>query len=621
MAQSIDEILANENVTIDYICKLIECNKLGKEEVMKNDKVKNKIYALLKNSDFSYSDIRNIVSTFGVKECIENLDIDKMMDSNNSYRYFVALNELDNKIILNTAAKNEKYYNHFMERADACFSILSNSNYDDIKAIVDKVNNSKEIPKYFNEFLSGISSNAVEQLVKEDLRDDVLTSIVRNSSTELKQQFISKNPKALHLYKDLNVKQLVNEGIEFPTEILKQETFFEELKGKDFVEFRRNMNRLFSKNYSQELEKRIKDYQENIISEYDSETKMFKEYSKFDSREKLRELDNSKSTYILDDSVKYDMHKYIDDKEKLKEVLQKATSDKLSAVIVDRLFSDTKNNVEININEMLRYNGKLSENERALDDKKTAFYNNIKSIDTLTSDEKLAIYNSVKDENMIGELYNDISALRNLSYKKISESLYKSKDNSEDLSFDETQRNDTTTYKLNGKPFNMLVRSLRGKYKEETNNKNSSYSLISSSNMKVFDEEGYIYGYDSIDYESIVNVYECDSFSLNTEDKNVTDRPNRIMTPEEITDSDSGYSEINIKNKINEKYDGKSTKGKYKEMKPSYILALDKANPELVEESKRLNIPLVVVDRVKYKDRQVNYKYKEDEVKYDIDIN
>ena len=167
----------------------------------------------------------------------------------------------------------------------------------------------------------------------------------------------------------------------------------------------------------------------------------------------------------------------------------------------------------------------------------------------------------------------------------------------------------------------MLVRSLRGKYKEETNNKNSSYSLISSSNMKVFDEEGYIYGYDSIDYESIVNVYECDSFSLNTEDKNVTDRPNRIMTPEEITDSDSGYSEINIKNKINEKYDGKSTKGKYKEMKPSYILALDKANPELVEESKRLNIPLVVVDRVKYKDRQVNYKYKEDEVKYDIDIN
>lgn len=621
MAQSIDEILANENVTIDYICKLIGCNKLGKDEVMRNDKAKDKIYALLKNSDFSYSDIRNIVSTFGVKECIENLDIDKMMDSNNSYRYFVALNELDNKIILNTAAKNEKYYNHFMERADACFSILGNSNYDDVKAIVDKVNNSKEIPKHFNEFLSGISSNAMEQLVREDLRDDVLTSIVRNSSTEIKQQFISKNSKAVHLYKDLNVRQLVNEGIEFPTEILKQETFFEELKGKDFVEFRRNMNRLFSKNYSQELEKRIKDYQENIISEYDPETKMFKGYSKFDSREKLRKLDNSKSTYILDDSVKYDMYKYIDDKEKLKEVLQKATSDKLSAVIVDRLFSDTKNNVEININEMLRYNGKLSENERVLDDKKTAFYNNIKSIDALTSDEKLAIYNSVKDENMIGELYNDISALRNLSYKKISESLYKSKDNSEDLSFDETQRNDTTTYKLNGKPFNMLVRSLRGKYKEETNNKNSSYSLISSSNMKVFDEEGYIYGYDSISCDSIVNVYEGDSFSLNTEDKNVTDRPNRIMTPEEITDSDSGYSEINIKNKINEKYDGKSTKGKYKEMKPSYILALDKANPELVEESKRLNIPLVVVDRVKYKDRQVNYKYKEDEVKYDIDIN
>lgn len=620
MEQTIEEMLSDENIDVQKICELINSNNINKAEILSNDKFKEKIYNELNKSYFDYSSLRSLVNTFGAQSCIENMDIDKLMDNSNSYRFFVVLNEADSKIVLNTVANNEKYYNHFFKNIDSCFSILGDSNKEDVKNIIEKINNSGEVPDKFDNFISGVPTSSLKDIIKEDLNDEILVNIVKNSTSEIKQDFISNHPKAVYLYKNLNVEDLINKDIEFPKDILKQKAFFEKIKKQDLVDFRRNINRIYNKNYSFELEKRVKDYEDSIINEYNPETKMFNIYSKYLSRDKLEEMDMSKSDFVLDDSLKYDIHKYIDDEEKLKEVLQKATSEKLSSVVIDSMFSDTKNNVKINTNEMLRYNAQLSDNEKVLDNQNTQFYSNIKNIDELSSDEIVEMYKNSKENNNMAKLYSDMSALKKISYKKINESLYKVENNADDLSFDETQKNDTSTYKLNGKPFNMLVRRLGNGYREETNNVNSSYSLISNSNMKVFGSEGFLYGYDELDPNSVENAYESDSYSINTTEKNVSERPNRIMTPEELTAPDSGYSEINIKNKKNEKYDGITNMRKYKEMKPTYLVAMDKADPELVEESKRLNIPIVVIERERYKDKQINTRY-EDEVRYDFDIN
>ena len=53
-------------------------------------------------------------------------------------------------------------------------------------------------------------------------------------------------------------------------------------------------------------------------------------------------------------------------------------------------------------------------------------------------------------------------------------------------------------------------------------------------------------------------------------------------------------------------------------MRPSYIVAMDKYTKEQIEESKRLGVPIVVIERERYKNKKINdIEYEE----YDHDIN
>ena len=87
------------------------------------------------------------------------------------------------------------------------------------------------------------------------------------------------------------------------------------------------------------------------------------------------------------------------------------------------------------------------------------------------------------------------------------------------------------------------------------------------------------------------------------------------MTPEEITESSETYSEINIKN---EEIVDENGKKKYKEMKPSYLVTMKSPTKEQIEESKRLGIPIVYVERERYQSKKIDdVEYEE----YDYDIN
>lgn len=51
---------------------------------------------------------------------------------------------------------------------------------------------------------------------------------------------------------------------------------------------------------------------------------------------------------------------------------------------------------------------------------------------------------------------------------------------------------------------------------------------------------------------------------------------------------------------------------------PSYVVSMDNPTKEQIEESKRLGIPLVVVERERYKNKKIDdIEYEE----YDHDIN
>ena len=613
------EDIVESKASVEEICKYIQEHNIDKKSIIENRKFQEKLYKELSETNFSYSCIRIVVEVFGVNNCIENIDLDSLRNLNSSYRYIVTLsNYCDSKEIINKVASDEKYCDYFLKNIDNCYFLLEKANYDDVRKIIGNVESNKENYKNLNYFYRGIDNESKEKLLKEDLSYDLVKEIISSSNKKIQQSFISNDPRALTMCKDFNVLKMAEDGIQFPTDIMKQDYFFEKLKADNFVDFRRNINRLYRNNYSDIIQRKVDKYRENIINSYDKAKEIFKQYD-FQTQDQIDKLYDNNKDYILDSETKFNIVSNLKDKEKLNQYLKKRTSEKLSEVIIDSLFNDTKNNVSLNINEMLKYNDYLSENKKVLDGDKSDFYSIIKNLDNIPNDKKIEMYENLKEKNVMASFYNDISKLREISYQEISDSLFKTENNIDSFSIEESEEINVEVYDLSKKSYYLLVRVLSREYHEGTNSSQSSYSLISDKNLSVFENatNSLIYVYDKIDPKRIINVYQGDSYTVDDKN-NLTNRVNRIATPKEIVESNSSFSEINIANEKNKDYNGTDENYKYKEMKPTGVLCIGKITKRQVDECKRLNIPLL--DTGKEIEKSQNIKQVEEE-QYDIDIN
>ena len=145
-------------------------------------------------------------------------------------------------------------------------------------------------------------------------------------------------------------------------------------------------------------------------------------------------------------------------------------------------------------------------------------------------------------------------------------------------------------YDLRDKEYYMLVRYMRF-FRDKSYRERKCYTIINNNKTDTFgdNEYGMLYGYNSFDIDNVLHMNESDSFSAPTNDANESSRyPNRIMTPEQITNSYFGYNEIQI---INNYIDN----GTYDVKKPDFIVCKDKIREKDVHESKRLNIPIVLI--------------------------
>ncbi len=580
-----------------------------------------------------------------------------------------------NDNLLDKVIEDENYRKLFMENLDKNFSVISNDSSQKMMKLIEKIESleDEEIPnkKYLT---SALNDEDRKKILKEEYSDEIFYSNVNNSSNEIVQEYINLDPKAIYKYADIGVMNLARRGISFPSDIVRRKEFFEQVKSSNMVDFRRNINMINRNSYSLILENKVEKYENDIISSFNPEKGIFESYD-IDNIENIDDLLQEKDNFLMDYDAKKNIRKYyelkkdlderksnankalkqrfnlnievddlenveiddITDDESLRKTLsdlkreyavfkdvrqeefneyrtklQELSSQKLGEVCVDSLFKDTKKNVKININEMKRYNDKLEDKEKVIGQQKQEIYDKISNIDALGGNEKYELYNQLKDKNMMSELYSDFSKLKSKSYEEISKALYNPLENEKDLSESDTNLNNSAVFKLKGDQFYMLVRALDRPMKETTLNAHSCYSLISGTNPKTYNDEAYIYGYDSIDPNMIENVFESDSYTIS--DSNITTRPNRIMTKEEITESSSSYSEINIKNK---KIEG-IPKELYEEKKPSYMVCMDELKKEQLEESKRLGIPIVVIDRERYQNKKIDQvEYEE----YDMDIN
>lgn len=670
----VEELLDSKDLR--YILKEIEEGRLSKEGILDNSKFKQKLYDEFEKNGISYDVMRSLVKSFGEKSCIDKIDIDKVMTTNKDRLniFFTTLMENGKDDLINEVINNEKYTKYFFENLDKNYSAISDCRSNKVMELIDKVKDKEnDIPNI--EFLPiGLEAEDKKKVLDGEYGKKLFLATVYSASNDVLQDYIDNNPRALIRFKEINMLHLVKRGIKIPYDITDKKVFFESLKDADIVNFRRNINLINRNSYSLCLNRRLKQYEKSILNDFNPQKGIFNLYDidflklkeisdveklleterdiyLFDPRvrknfnqyiklkqkgEHVKEIINKKYNLnidinefenidienITDDSkIREDLYKmrsiYLEDKNYNEELLRKnfkdISSEKFNELLFDYLFEDTKKNVKINIDEMLRYNSSLDDSKSCLSENEKEVYSKLSNLENLSSNEKFSLYENLKDKNMIGQLYQDFSKLKINSYEDISNSLYKTNEQVQDISLEETVNTGSEVYKLKGKQFYMLVRCLTNPFELLTKRNQSCYSLISGENTNIFGsyERDYVYGYDSLDSKMVLNVFEADSFS--NLGVNFTTKPNRIMTKKEVVESSGCYSEINIKNKLIDR-----EKGLYEEKRPSYIVSMNNPTKEQIEESKRLNIPIVVIERERYKTKRIDdIEYEE----YDNNIN
>lgn len=198
--------IVNSQANIEQICKYVVDHNIDKKSIIENSKFKEKLYQELGENNFSYSCIRNVIETFGIDECMKNIDIDRVKDLNSSYRYLSTLAEYDgSKEVLNKVANDEEYYDYFLKNVRECFSFIEKADCNDIKRIVDKISKEPEKFNNSNYFFKGINKESKEKLLKEDLDYDTVEKIVISATQDIQQKFITDDPRAFNMCKDFDV--------------------------------------------------------------------------------------------------------------------------------------------------------------------------------------------------------------------------------------------------------------------------------------------------------------------------------------------------------------------------------------------------------------------------------
>lgn len=395
----------------------------------------------------------------------------------------------------------------------------------------------------------------------------------------------------------MNIEEL--ENLLNDKDIIYQDSFFEQLKCTSLLDFRRNINMVQDKCPSLLLEEKVDKYYEELLNEYDDNSKLFMVYNKalecFKSGNFSFLQDYREFNYFIDPKMLIRLNDYHGDGwKRAYDYLAKSTSQKISEIVVDGLFKDTIYNVWINIREILRYHDSLSDNEKMISKDRLDLYRTILDIDKINNKDKIKLYHELKDKRIALTFYEDWSLLKKHSYEKLKNSLFKVTTNEKLLNEEESKKYKVPVYELNGEDFYMLI-SCRDSYSDTSRIRRHCYSLISGYNMEVYARNKYIYGYTDFDIGNIMHVFETDAYSdCDFRSNSFTTRyVNRIMKPNQISDS-TNYSEIQIANKWLESLN------KYATIKPSYLIAFDRINERYAKEAERLNIPIVKINTSKY---------------------
>lgn len=553
----------------------------------------------------AYYNFRNIINVLSLNYIFDNFDYDDIHEAFKklSYKDFSNYNSIDDNIsfeINNSEIRNSNEYKFFVV---LCENDINNT----ILWILQNDNLFKEFFMKVDNFYSMFCDLGYFNI-------DTLS------------YFFLNDRRSIDLFEKIpNINGYINSGVKFNDSILSSQRFFNRLKSSSFVIFRKNINTVETYNNPIIIEQKLKKYYDELISSYDSEEDMFGEYWDVLNNPSLLHNYYDKDTFIFSYDIvllfeKYlscvdDDNLYFKDRDTLIQILKMETSKKISEVVIDALFSDNIYNVGINIREMLRYNNKLDKNDKALDDDRVAFYKMILDFDSISSKDKIKLFNEFKDRNFSLTFYDDLRKLKDASYDMIKNDLLDLSKYSDKVSSIDCERTQCLVYDLRDSKYTMLVRS-KFPHKDKSNKRRNCYSIISDENNNTFDQgednDKIIYGYNSFLNDRVIHMLEQDAFSSDAynDNKDVSNYVNRIASKDELVLGSDCYSEVELVN-IQDK------NGKYINQKPDFIVVYDNIRAIDITESKRLNIPIVIIRKnILDKNERIDMEFDREKDRY-----
>ena len=447
-----------------------------------------------------------------------------------------------------------------------------------------------------------LTEEEYQNMIKDkQMKNEQLLEIIRKCPfNEVLSDFFMNDNRNMMIFNALSKKDildLLGRKISFPRSILNSTKLFHSLKAPSIITFRNNINILMNNYGFVEIEKQVLDYYLDILKKYNSKSKIFTTYEEFYSGQS-----GQYKTSLIDNSDLLMNYRILQNNNDL-ESLQRITSHIISNIIVDYLFKDNYYNVIANIREMLRYISKTK--KILLSAKSLEMYMRVIDLDEIDNEEKIAFFHSLKNKKVEKIYYDDLQRLKKHSYNEISKSLFQIDSGAKKDSL-LSSKYQCDIYDLRNQDYYLIIRTLSHPIDLNLQKKYECYSLISNENNSFyhFSDKCFIYGYNHIPIKRIAHVFEHDSFSSTGHNHQVSPYINRIMTKEELVNSSGKYSEIGISNSNEED-----------SLKPAYIIAIDTITLDIVNESKRLNIPILLLQE-KRKNKQVlkalddiNYTY------------
>lgn len=586
--------------------------------------------------NFDYDDIHEAFKKLSYKDFSNYNSIDDNISfeinnseirNSNEYKFFVVLceNDINNTILW--ILQNDNLFKEFFMKVDNFYSMFCDLDYDLIVKIIYKLD---EYRDYFHDkgydFLSLINKDNQKALLGENFSDDIILKLIGYFNIDILSYFFLNDQRSIDLFEKIpNINGYINSGVKFNDSILSSQRFFNRLKSSSFVIFRKNINTVETYNNPIMIEQKLKKYYDELISSYDSEEDMFGEYWGVLNNPSLLHNYYDKDTFIFSYDIvllfeKYlscddDDNLYFKNRDALIKILKMETSKKISEVVIDALFSDNIYNVGINIREMIRYNNKLDKNDKVLDDDRVAFYKMILDFDNISSKDKIKLFNELKDRNFSLTFYDDLRKLKDVSYDMIKNDLLDLSKYSDKVSSIDCERTQCLVYDLRDSKYTMLVRS-KFPHKDKSNKRRNCYSIISDENNNTFDQgednDKIIYGYNSFLNDRVIHMLEQDAFSSDAynDNKDVSNYVNRIVSKDELVLGSDCYSEVELVNIQDEN-------GKYINQKPDFIVVYDNIRDIDIIESKRLNIPIVIIRKnILDKNERIDMEFDREKDRY-----